>query len=130
MGGTESVATLKFMAVHIRGVASAPGSRTSCLSKPWESGSSRMESMSSKSKKWKPQVIYALDFPPESCSLPSLLGCGSHVYQILVTCLACQKLHAEQFDSWCNGSIGKGLISCRRLSPPPLFTTSQDPALP
>lgn len=74
--GTESVATLKFMAVHIRGVASAPGSRTSCLSKPWESGSSRLESKSSKTKKWKLQVIHALDFTPNSCSLPSLLGCG------------------------------------------------------
>lgn len=36
-----------------------------------------MESKSSKTTKWKLQVIHSLDFPPDSCSLPSLPGRGS-----------------------------------------------------
>lgn len=74
-------------------------------------------------------------------SLPTLARCPpswaveaskglTHVYQILITCSAYQNLHPVQFNSWCKGSIGKGLLSCRWLSPPSLFTTGQDQALP
>lgn len=36
-----------------------------------------MASKSGKTKKWKLQVIHALDFPPDSCFLPALPGRGS-----------------------------------------------------
>lgn len=73
----ESVAASKFAAGHIRGVASAPGSRTSCLSRPWESGSRGTRSESRETGKWKLLVVHDLSFPRGSCSLPSFPGCDS-----------------------------------------------------
>jgi len=80
----------------------------------------------------------------DSCpwiSLPTLARCPPswaveastgfmHIYQILMTCPACQNLHPGQFDSWCEGSVGKWLVHCGWLSPPPLFTAGQVQALP
>lgn len=69
-----------------------------------------MKNKSSKTKKWKLQVIHALDFPPNSCSLLSLPGCGSlcgfmHIYLILITCPACQDLILGNLTAGARGAL-------------------------